>query len=65
MMIDKNLDYLLDQNRDRMEMLKQALTSGNCQTYEEYKYTCGQLRGLEAACLTIVDLKHRLENSDE
>ena len=65
MMNDKNLDYLLDQNRDRMEMLKQALTSGNCQSYEEYKYTCGQLRGLEAACLTIVDLKQRMENSDE
>jgi hypothetical protein len=48
-----------------MEMLKQALTSGNCQSYEEYKYTCGQLRGLEAACLTIVDLKKRMENSDE
>jgi hypothetical protein len=65
MMMDKNLDYLLDQNRDRMEMLKQALTSGNCQSYEEYKYTCGQLRGLEAACLTIVDLKQRMENSNE
>jgi hypothetical protein len=65
MMIDQNLDYLLDQNRDRMDMLKQALTSGNCQSYEEYKYTCGQLRGLEAACLTIVDLKNRLENSNE
>jgi hypothetical protein len=64
-MIDKNLDYLLDQNKERIDMLKQALAAGNCQSYEEYKYTCGQLRGLEAACLSIVDLKHRLENSDE
>jgi hypothetical protein len=65
MMIDQNLDYLLDQNKERIEMLKQALAAGNCQSYEEYKYACGQLRGLEAACLSIVDLKHRLENSDE
>lgn len=64
-MIDKNLDYLLDENKERMEMLKQALAAGNCQSYEEYKYVCGQLRGLEAASLTIVDLKQRLENSDE
>jgi hypothetical protein len=64
-MNDKNLDYLLSQNRERMEMLKDALSAGNCQSYEEYKYTCGQLRGLEAACLTITDLKNRLENSDE
>jgi hypothetical protein len=46
-------------------MLKNALAAGNCQSYEEYKYTCGQLRGLEAACLTIIDLKQRMENSDE
>ncbi len=64
-MIDKNLDYLLDENKERMEMLKNALAAGNCQSYEEYKYVCGQLRGLEAASLTIVDLKQRLENSDE
>ena len=64
-MIDQNLDYLLDENRERIEMLKQALAAGNCQSFEEYKYVCGQLRGLEAACLTIVDLKQKLENSDE
>ena len=59
------LDYLLDENKKRMEMLKDALTMGNCPTIEEYRYMCGQLRGLEAACLTITDLKHRMENSDE
>ena len=64
-MIDQNLDYLLDENRERIDMLKQALAAGNCQSFEEYKYVCGQLRGLEAACLTIVDLKQKLENSDE
>lgn len=64
-MIDKNLDYLLDENKERMEMLKNALAAGNCQSYEEYKYVCGQLRGLEAASLTIIDLKQRLESADE
>jgi hypothetical protein len=63
--MDKNLDYLLKEYKDRIEMLQEALTRGNCQNYEEYKYICGQLRGLEAACLTIVDLTKRLENSDE
>ena len=64
-MIDKNLDYLLSENMERIERLKQALVSGSCPTMEEYRYICGQIRGLEAACLTIADLKQRLENSDE
>jgi hypothetical protein len=48
-----------------MEMLSEALIRGNCPTIEEYRYICGQLRGLEAACGIITDLKKRLENSDE
>jgi hypothetical protein len=64
-MMDKNLDYLLDEYTDRINMLQKAVSAGNCANYEEYKYACGQIRGLEAACLTITDLKKRLENSDE
>ncbi len=63
--MDKNLEYLLDEYKDRIKMLQDALAHGNCQNFEEYRYICGQLRGLEAACLTIVDLKKRMENSDE
>ena len=63
--MDRNLEYLLDEYKERMQMLQDALAHGNCQSYEEYKSVCGQLRGLEAACATIVDLKKRLENSDE
>ena len=63
--MDKNLEYLLDEYKDRMKMLQEAVAAGSCQNFEEYRYVCGQLRGLEAACLTIVDLKNRLENSDE
>jgi hypothetical protein len=59
------LDYLLNEFKDRIRMLQHAAGAGNCSSYDEYKYTCGQIRGLEAACLTITDLKHRMENSDE
>lgn len=58
-------DVLLGEYKDRMDMLSEALIRGNCPTIEEYRYICGQLRGLEAACATIVDLKKRMENSDE
>lgn len=63
--MDKNLDYLLAEYVDRIQMLQKAMAAGNCANFEEYKYTCGQIRGLEAACLTITDLKQRMEKSDE
>ena len=63
--MDKNLDYLLSEFVERIQMLQKAIAAGNCANFEEYKYTCGQIRGLEAACLTITDLKQRLEKSDE
>lgn len=63
--MDKNLEFLLNEYKDRMDMLSEALIRGNCPTIEEYRYICGQLRGLEAACGIIIDLKNRLENSDE
>jgi hypothetical protein len=50
--------------RERIEFLTGGLAQGNIPTIEEYRYVCGQIRGLEAACGTIQDLKQRLENSD-
>lgn len=63
--MDKTLAYLLDEYKDRMSMLSEAMSRGMCTSFEEYKFTCGQLRGLEAACAVIKDLEERLENSDE
>lgn len=59
------LDYLLSEFRDRIDMLKQAAAAGNCTSFDEYKHTCGQIRGLESACMLITDLKKRLESSDD
>jgi hypothetical protein len=64
-MIDSNLDYLVREYKERIEMLQTAVAAGNCQTFEEYRYACGQIRGLESACLIISDLKQRMENSNE
>jgi hypothetical protein len=58
------LEYLLKEYIDRMDFLKGGLAQGNIPTMEEYRYVCGQIRGLEAACATIQDLKQRTENSD-
>jgi len=64
-MMDKTLEYLLNEYNDRAAMLTEAVARGNCKDFEEYKYVCGQLRGLEAACAVIKDLTDRLEKSDD
>lgn len=58
-------EVLIAELVDRMNMLSDALIKGKCPTIEEYRYICGQLRGLEAACGIIEDLKKRMENSDD
>ena len=63
--MNKYLDYLMDEYKERIDMLQKAIAAGNCANHEEYKYACGQIRGLESACLTITDLKQRMEISDE
>ena len=63
--MEKTLEFLLSEYRNRIEMLQKAVSAGNCANYEEYKYACGQIRGLESACLTITDLNQRMENSNE
>ncbi len=63
--MDKNLEYLLDEYAERMSRLSDALSRGACTSFEEYKYVCGQLRGLEAARNVIKDLQQNLENLDE
>lgn len=56
--------YLLKEYKERMAVLSEALASGGVTSYDEYRYTCGQIRGLQAACFVIEDLKRQLEQSD-
>ena len=64
-MNDKNLEYLLNEFNERIQMLQEAAGAGNCTSFEEYRFTCGQIRGLEAACMIIMDLSNRMESSDD
>lgn len=63
--MDKTLDYLMKEFQERITALADAAARGNCRDFEEYKYVCGQIRGLEAACVVIEDLTKRLETSDD
>jgi hypothetical protein len=63
--MDGNLEYLIREYKERIDMLQKAVSAGNCQNFEEYRYSCGQIRGLESACLIISDLKQRMESDDQ
>lgn len=63
--MDSTLEYLLREYKERMSMLSDAMARGMCTSFEEYKFTCGQLRGLESACAVIKDLEERMETLDE
>jgi len=54
----KNID-------ERAEYLQQAVASGRAATFEEYKGTCGEIKGLLVARGMILDLKQTMEQSDD
>ena len=60
----REFETLTKQLDDKVEQLKDAVANGNLE-YMEYKRTCGEIRGLLIARGYILDLKDRLENSDE
>jgi uncharacterized protein YaaR (DUF327 family) len=57
-------ELLTKQLDDKVEQLKDAVANGNLE-YTEYKKTCGEIRGLLIARGYVLDLKERLENSNE
>lgn len=50
---------------EKINQLAEYVSSGNATSYEEYKRLCGEIRGLTIARGYTLDLKTRMENSDE
>ena len=42
-----------------------ALVVGKCADHSEYKYLCGQIRGLKVAQTTITDLMRKMQEDDD
>ena len=59
------LEVLLIQFNEKLEQLKDATASGNFETFEDYKKTCGEIRGLLTARTYVLDLRDRMEKSDD
>lgn len=58
------LEHLINQIDDKVAQLKDSVILGNLD-HVQYQRLCGEIRGLLIARGYILDLKERLENSDE
>jgi uncharacterized protein YaaR (DUF327 family) len=59
------LEVIVKQLDDKIAQLKDAVILGNYEKFEDYKKTCGEIRGLLIARGYVLDLKDKMENSDE
>jgi hypothetical protein len=59
------LDVLILQLNEKIDQVKEAAASGNFERFEDYKKTCGEIRGLLIARGYVLDLKDKLEKSDD
>jgi hypothetical protein len=59
------LDILVEQTDDKVSQLKDYLAEGKAESFEEYKRICGEIKGLLIVRGYALDLKQRLEQSDE
>jgi hypothetical protein len=59
------IDVLVEQTDDKVMQLKDFLAEGKAENFEEYKRICGEIKGLLTSRGYALDLKQRLEQSDE
>jgi len=58
-------EVLIQQANERIDQLKEFLAEGRADSYEEYKKLCGEIRGLLTMRGYTLDLKNKMENSDD
>lgn len=51
--------------RERMNMLSDNMADGGIQSYDDYKYAAGMIRGLAEAEREIIDAESSYEEEDE
>ena len=63
--MDKTLEILLRECRNKRAQLVEAISSGAAKDYAEYRALCGEIRGLLTAESYLLDLAKNLENADD
>lgn len=63
--MEQVIDLILKQLRERRAQLTDAVSGGAAKDYAEYKYLCGEIRGLTAVEMYLQTLAKNLEHIDE
>jgi hypothetical protein len=58
-------EVLIQQADEKIDQLKDYLAEGKAESFEDYKKLCGEIRGLLIMRGYTLDLKQRLETSDD
>jgi len=58
-------EILIQQADEKIGQLKDFLAEGKAESFEDYKKLCGEVRGLLIMRGYTLDLKQRLETSDD
>lgn len=56
--IVKNID-------EKVAQLQDAVSTGRCESYEEYKRMCGEIKGLLTARGYVTEMQQRLEHDED
>lgn len=64
-MMDKVIEVILNELRARRTQLAEAASAGAAKSYEDYKYMCGEIRGLTNVEMYLLDLAKNLEHFDD
>jgi hypothetical protein len=59
------LELLVKQLDEQASYLREGLSLGRASSFEEYKGTCGEIKGLLVAKGYILDLQQNMESSDD
>jgi len=59
------LDIIVQQLDEKVKQLNEAVVNGNFEKFEDYKKTCGEIRGLLTARGYALDLKDRIERAND
>jgi hypothetical protein len=58
-------EAILKEIRERRAQLSDGLGNSSAKSYEEYRFICGEIRGLTAVESYVLDLAKHLEYSDD
>lgn len=59
------IEAVLKEIRERKAQLSDGLARQSAKNFEEYQFICGEIRGLIAVEIYLIDLAKNLEQDDE